>query len=129
MDWRIQTYFIGGELKDFGLVESDSSDYNLRTLKNIIDSDGTLILGDTRSPGTALTVKLCMMQDKPFISNPNPEVLIEFYKENNIKVLNVAGNRSSKLNDKEIDYYKELLKERREKRKKKGRRKKKINQK
>lgn len=84
-------------LKDFGLVEDDSSDYNPRTEKNIIDSDGTVIFGNTKSAGSKLTIQLLKKHTKKYIENPTIEKLKEFIIENNIEVLNVAGNRASKL--------------------------------
>lgn len=83
-------------LKNFGLVESSSRKYPPRTEKNVVDSDGTLIIGKV-SPGSLLTKKLCIKHNKPFLWL-DPDVLsveeaVTFIRENNINTLNVAGNR------------------------------------
>ena len=96
-------------LKDFGLVEDESSDYDPRTEKNIIDSDGTVIFGDIKSPGSKLTIKLLKQHNKKYIDNPTIEKLKEFITENNIEVLNVAGNRASKLNLAQMNTIKTTL--------------------
>lgn len=85
-------------LVQFGLVEDISSDYNSRTEKNILDSNGTVIFGDVKSPGTKLTIKLLKQHGKKYIENPTILELKTFISENEIEVLNVAGNRGSKLN-------------------------------
>lgn len=97
-------------LKDFGLVEDTSSDYDSRTEKNIIDSQGTVIFGDVKSPGTKLTIKLLKQHNKKYIENPTVEGLKQFITENNIEVLNVAGNRKSKLNLAQMNTIKTTLK-------------------
>ena len=98
-------------LKEFGLVEDTSSDYDSRTEKNIINSDGTVIFGDVKSPGTKLTIKLLKRHNKKYVENPTVEELKHFISENNIVVLNVAGNRKSKLNLAQMNTIKTVLKE------------------
>jgi len=71
--------------------------YNHRTEKNVAESDGTVIFGDLRSPGSISTMKFCDKWHKHYIGNPvSPEALAQWCKEHNISVLNVAGNRESK---------------------------------
>lgn len=98
-------------LKNFGLIEDTSYDYNPRTEKNIINSDGTVIFGNIKSPGTKLTIKLLEQHGKKYIDNPTVETLKQFISENNIQVLNVAGNRASKLNLAQMNTIKVTLKE------------------
>jgi len=82
----------------YGLIESWDWLYPTRTEQNVLDSNGTVIFGSTDETGTKLTVKLLKKHKKPYIINPdNSDVLIKFIKENNIEILNVAGNRGSKL--------------------------------
>jgi putative molybdenum carrier protein len=78
--------------------------YRARTLKNVQDSDGTVILySGTLSGGTLLTQKLCMREKKPFIALDArvmtklraADAIAQFVEEHNIQVLNVAGRRLS----------------------------------
>jgi hypothetical protein len=78
--------------------------YRARTLKNVQDSDGTVILHNgTLSGGTLLTQKLCMREKKPFIALDAQAMtklraagaISEFLEEHAIQVLNVAGPRLS----------------------------------
>lgn len=93
-------------LKAFNLI--DEGDLRSRTIKNIIDSDGTVVLTfNDKSPGSILTVCTCRNKKKPVLEidlNPtveNYESNVEelalqialFVSENKIKTLNVAGNR------------------------------------
>jgi hypothetical protein len=78
--------------------------YRARTLKNVQDSDGTVILfSETLSGGTLLTQKLCMREKKPFIALDSQVAtklraagaVAKFIEEHGISVLNVAGPRLS----------------------------------
>ena len=78
--------------------------YRQRTRRNVIDSDGTLIVHHNRlSGGTLLTWEFCVRQHKPFVSIDAAEVSAQrgadllgvFIDENAIRVLNVAGPRDS----------------------------------
>ncbi len=91
----------GGErrtlLGSFGLVagEYDPKVYPMRTLANVRNSDGTVLFGRMGSPGCRLTIRYCDQEKKPkpYICNPDPNALRNWVKENDIGVLNVAGNR------------------------------------
>lgn len=88
--WKID----GGtdpSLKDYGLVESDSSDYKPRTHKNAADADATLWFGKT-SPGYWCTLNGCKKAGKPFYVNPLDGDLEQIC--NKYEVINVAGNRA-----------------------------------
>jgi hypothetical protein len=85
-------------LLEFGLKESWSFNYDVRTVENIRDSDGTVIFGNLLSPGSLATRSYCVQLKKPCIWNPQSSAeLIEFIESHNIEELNVAGNRASKL--------------------------------
>lgn len=84
-------------LKDFGLTEDEKTTYNSRTEKNVINSDGTLLLGNMESPGSKKTIEYLVKHNKDYIINPTVLELNNFIKSNNIETLNVAGNRASKL--------------------------------
>jgi hypothetical protein len=85
----------------YPLKETDSRNYAVRTEKNILDSDGTLIL--TRgSPkgGTALTIKLARVHRKAFMvidlsMGKNFPSVRDWSQAHQIKILNVAGPRES----------------------------------
>lgn len=105
------------ELCEFGLIECDSDDYLVRTELNVRMSEGTVIFGK-RSVGSNRTEDFCRTMKKPccwvhwpiatglaFYTNPAGTYCISdgsirnfqfWLKENNIKFLNVAGNRDSK---------------------------------
>ncbi|HCX72883.1 MAG TPA: hypothetical protein DHM37_04110 [Candidatus Cloacimonas sp.] len=97
------------------MVESKSSDYKVRTEENVINSDGTLIIYKSLSGGTKLTVKYAEKHNKPYLLIKMSDDIKEkanaiktFLEDNNIEVLNVAGNRGSKVPD-IYDYTKILL--------------------
>jgi putative molybdenum carrier protein len=78
--------------------------YRARTLKNVQDSDGTVILfSGTLSGGTLLTRNLCAREKKPFITLDAKELtalraadaIARFLEEYAIEALNVTGPRAS----------------------------------
>lgn len=102
------------QLAEFGLVAE--GDYHSRTVRNVRDSDGTVLLAhDFQSPGTVLTRRTCFNEDKVLleldlklaiqqraagnVDAMNDELLelaqklVQFLKRQRIQVLNVAGNR------------------------------------
>jgi len=88
--WKID----GGSdpsLADFGLVESASSDYAVRTKDNVRDADVTIWFGKTGSPGYWCTKNACTTQKKPFYVNPYGLQLEYICKS--YEVVNIAGNR------------------------------------
>lgn len=96
-------------LKEFGLVEDFSYNYQSRTEKNVVASDGTVIFGSIGEPGTKFTIELCKKHKKEYLTNPTSDEIREFIKEYNIKVLNIAGNRGSKLSINDIERYRKSL--------------------
>ena len=89
----------------YPLKELKKGGYHQRTLQNIIDSDGTLIIydGDLEG-GTEQTLFRCIKQRKPYklieARGTSPELAIDlvrdFVRDRNIGTLNVAGPRASK---------------------------------
>lgn len=87
----------------YSLREMPSPKYPPRTEKNVRASDGTLIL--TWGPvtgGTALTVKLARKHQKPYLvvdlsCGGNSQEVRGWLRIYDIKVLNVAGPRESKV--------------------------------
>lgn len=94
----------------FDLVETASFNYAVRTEKNVVQSDGTLILfRNTITRGTGLTVQFAKRHQRPYlcidlaplddqdsmaIEEMSAEIL-NWIGQNNINVVNVAGPRES----------------------------------
>lgn len=88
----------------YPLTELDSEDYAERTLRNVLDADGTvLIYQDGPGGGTEHTLFECIQQKRPYLLLDASEVEVgqaarriqQFVSEQNIEVLNVAGPRAS----------------------------------
>lgn len=86
----------------YPLTELTRGGYPARTEKNVIDSDGTLILNVGRlSGGTRATVDFARKHGKPFLvvqldQHPNFAETSAWVADNGIRTLNVAGPRESK---------------------------------
>jgi hypothetical protein len=50
----------------YGLAETATAAYAERTERNVLASDGTIVFGDRRSPGSMLTARLCRQHGKPY---------------------------------------------------------------
>ncbi|UCG27993.1 MAG: putative molybdenum carrier protein [Bacteroidales bacterium] len=90
----------------YPLLETSTGAYSQRTRKNIEDSDGTVIIirGNSLDRGTRLTRKICREQHKPFLiidleeKEESLKTRLAFWmKEENIRILNIAGPRESFL--------------------------------
>lgn len=88
----------------YPLTELNGAGYEKRTLQNVIDSDGTVIIYfDTAAGGTEKTLLFCRSRKKPFLlidaAELTPEQAAEqirsFVAGNSIATLNVAGPRAS----------------------------------
>ncbi|GBE13362.1 putative molybdenum carrier [bacterium BMS3Bbin14] len=90
--------------RSYPLEELDSSEYRPRTEKNILASDGTLIVsfGPLRG-GSALTESLARRHDRPCLhinleettDNQAVASIMAWLRRNRIATLNVAGPRAS----------------------------------
>lgn len=87
------------------LQEMPTDAYSQRTEKNILDSDGTVIVSHgLLSGGSALTREFAIQHSKSWIHFDMDELTIDVVAErclswltrNEIKILNVAGPRGSK---------------------------------
>lgn len=104
-------------LADYGLMESESPDYVDRTKDNVRMADATIIFG-MRSVGSNKTEEYCRLLNKPCLWVWFPDTSVQqiptmvrlWLKRNNVKTLNVAGNRLSK-NPGIDEYVKEFLME------------------
>lgn len=88
----------------YRLRETDSSEYEERTERNVLDSDATLIVARQRelSGGTAFTQFMAEKHGRPLLVvcerdglPSSSATLSEFIKRNRVRTLNVAGPRES----------------------------------
>lgn len=85
----------------YRVTETMSPEYWVRTERNVVDSDGTLILyWDRLSGGTQFTYRMTRKHRKPVLRidlhrEPDPMAACEWIVDQNIRVLNVAGPRES----------------------------------
>ena len=100
-----------GRLDEFGripdcypLKELENGGFTERTLQNVKDSDGTVIIYPGKlSRGTDQTVRFCIEQRRPRLLIDASKIPIEeaakliadFVREKQIDILNVAGPRES----------------------------------
>lgn len=92
-----------GRIPDrYPLMETSERNYQVRTRRNVEDSDGTLILNLGKlEGGTALTADLARQIGKPYLivaleSGIEPATFRDWLTVHYISVLNVAGPRASK---------------------------------
>ena len=79
----------------YDLVECERWGYPHRTKENVAISHGTVLFGNMDSVGSRLTIRFCKDLNKPYCINPDMQFFMQWIVENNIRVLNVAGNRES----------------------------------
>ena len=100
-----------GRLDEFGripdrypLSELDHGGFTERTLQNVKDSDGTVIIYPGKlGGGTEQTVQFCVKRQRPhqlieaskISAEDAAKLIINFVRQNRIAVLNVAGPRQS----------------------------------
>ena len=100
-----------GRLDEFGripdhypLKELDSGGFIERTLQNVKDSEGTVIIFSGKlGGGTEQTVRFCAQEQRPHQLIDASTISVEeaaqsisdFVRENKIDILNVAGPRAS----------------------------------
>ena len=113
-----------GRLDEFGKIpdrypvqELRHGGFTERTLANVKDSDGTVVIysGELRG-GTAQTVRFCVELRRPHqlidaleVTSENAAQLIDqFVRENRIDILNVAGPRHSEWSG-GYDYASQVL--------------------
>lgn len=100
-----------GRLDEFGKIpdrypvkELEGGGFTERTLQNVKDSDGTVIIySGTLSGGTEQTLRFCIEQHRPhelIDASKTPveqgaKAIADFVRENKIQTLNVAGPRQS----------------------------------
>ena len=89
------------QLKIFGAIEHSSDKYPPRTFENVKNSDATIrFASNFNSGGEKCTLKAIKQYNKFYIdvdkNNPiDHSVVSDWIFRNNIKILNVAGNRET----------------------------------
>jgi len=87
--------------KRYRLRETEATDYSLRTERNVLDSDATLIVCRGRpSGGTKLTGELARQHTRPCmvvdLDQPPPVgEVVRWLNDHVVEVLNIAGPRES----------------------------------
>jgi hypothetical protein len=100
-----------GRVDEFGRIpdhypvqELAAGGFTERTLQNVKDSDGTVIIYHGKlSGGTEQTVRFCIELQRPhqlidaskILAKVGAKLIFDFVRKNNIHVLNVAGPRQS----------------------------------
>ncbi len=103
-----------GRIPDrYPLKETQETEYKYRTLRNVFDSDATLIIspGELQG-GTLLTQKYTAEYYKSLkivSSDNNVDLILNWLIENNVKVLNVAGPRLSEWPEAEMFAYRLIV--------------------
>jgi hypothetical protein len=91
--------------EQYNLPEMPTGQYSKRTEKNVLDSDGTLIISHgLLTGGSALTTSFAELHKKPWLhvdlTEPQRDAAAsqvrDWIEKRGIKVLNVAGPRASK---------------------------------
>src|SRR6185437_7259862 len=113
-----------GRLDEFGRIpdrypvkELESGGFTERTLQNVKDSDGTVIVYPGKlSGGTEQTLRFCVEQQRLHLlidasktqPNEGAKSIVNFVRKNNVEILNVAGPRQTEW-PQGYDYVHRLL--------------------
>ncbi|MRR55710.1 MAG: hypothetical protein EG822_14600 [Deltaproteobacteria bacterium] len=104
----------------YPLIELTKGGYPARTERNVVESDGTLILNVGKlSGGTRLTQDCTMKHGKPCLvvqldHEPETAPVRHWVEEHSIHILNIAGPRESKhpgLHDIAVAFLRRLFQE------------------
>jgi len=98
-----------GRIPDrYPVKELEHGGFTERTLQNVKDSDGTVIIYFSNlSGGSAQTLQFCIAQKRPhqlidaaaiFIEDA-AELILDFIRKHEVEILNVAGPRQSEWPD------------------------------
>lgn len=88
----------------YHLGEMPTDSYPERTERNVMDSDGTLIISrGLPTGGTAYTIEMARKHGKPYLylnldktsEHDAPSIISSWIKKQGIEILNVAGPRAS----------------------------------
>jgi len=84
--------------EEYGMEEHDSPYYPPRTQWNVVNSDATIRFAlNFDSPGERCTLKFIKANNKPHLDInvlflPRVEEVKQWLEDNNVKILNIAGN-------------------------------------
>jgi len=102
----------------YPLKETHSTNYRIRTEKNVRESHGTLVFtwGKPKG-GTALTIRFAQKYKRPYLivdlsERGDPETVRKWVEADQIKVLNIAGLRESEspgIYDRAVHFLKEVF--------------------
>jgi hypothetical protein len=88
--------------RSFGLTECEEEGFPARTRRNVVESDGTLLVGDYETGGSRLTFELAtqlsrtlFLLDFPNRAERSVDEFLQWLHQHQIHILNVAGNRES----------------------------------
>ena len=102
----------------YALRELASAGYAARTARNVVDSDGTLVLTvGVPTGGTALTIGLADQYGRPCLvvdldAPCSPGAVADWLETHHVRILNVAGPRESTspgIHDRAAAYLDELM--------------------
>lgn len=87
-------------LAELGLRQSTSANYKVRTVQNVADADATIIFDPAGSTGSRQTLEAATAAGKPVLRLTGAEddvvdQINAFLKDNNVRKVNIAGNRES----------------------------------
>jgi hypothetical protein len=85
------------DLAAYNLKEGRDTGYAARTYRNVFLADGTVLFGNTSSAGSRCTVQACAYYKRPCLTNPTVEQFLRWLTQHDIRTVNVAGNRESRL--------------------------------
>jgi Circularly permutated YpsA SLOG family len=86
----------------YGAHELESPEYPTRTLANVRATDATVWFGSPESSGGVCTLSACRAFRKPYLviglepDKTLPSQVAGWLAANNVRILNVAGNRKSR---------------------------------
>lgn len=117
--WKTENGSESELLSSFGLIENITPGWKDRTIKNVINSDGTIAFLLHKSPGTQKTIGYCIHEkwvngdesnndgfrpvlvlDSEILKERRGEAVEQiraFVVDNNIGILNIAGHRQSSV--------------------------------
>jgi hypothetical protein len=98
-------------LKVFGLVEYPANTAPPRIRATVRMADGTVWFGSQRVPQVVRLAQTCAAHQKPFVLNPDAATLTAWMAEEAIRVLHVAGSRSSRLDPATERHVRTVLRE------------------
>ncbi len=102
----------------YPLIETEDPVPEVRTEKNVMDSDGTLVIvHGTPDPGTGHTIEMAYKHEKPFfmhdlVSSGMPDVVAHWLRRFRVQILNIAGPRESLspgIHDATVEFLIELF--------------------